>query len=304
MSGATPVGEGELLLGIVLRQVDAVGAADGDHLAHEVEEEPARLRVFADRADGAAHRRGGAGERDQEHEFLPDLAADVGGELGIDAAGAERLEEALGPRRRLAVELAEHQALQRADPRDDAGLCDRRRDIADPAHDPLGTEGFGQHLVLEHAVLERDHHRVRPDHRLDLGERLLGVPQLDGEEDEVDDPDGRGIVGGGDLQELERVGAGDGEAVLAHRREMGAARDEGHVGAAFGEARAEIAADAARTHDRHAHRFTSSRPASVSPSGAACSTFARWRAMRVVDGGDHATAGSQGRWDPPLSGRA
>jgi hypothetical protein len=36
---------------------------------------------------------------------------------------------------------------------------------------------------------------------------------------------------------------------------MGAARDEGHVGAALGEARAEIAAYTARTHDRYAHRF-------------------------------------------------
>ena len=88
-----------------------MGAADRDHLAHEVEEELARLRILADRADGAAHRRGSAGQCDQEHEFLPDFAADVGRELGIDAAGAKGLEEALGPRRSLAVEFAEHQAL-------------------------------------------------------------------------------------------------------------------------------------------------------------------------------------------------
>ncbi len=62
---------------------------------------------------------------DQEDELLPDLAADVGGELGIDAAGAKGLEEALGPRRRRAVEFAEHQALQRAGLRDHAGLRDR-----------------------------------------------------------------------------------------------------------------------------------------------------------------------------------
>ena len=57
------------------------------------------------------------------------------------------------------------------------------------------------------------------------------------------------------------VRAGDARPSLPHRREMGAARDEGHVGAALGKARAEIAADAARTHDRYAHRLPSSRPA-------------------------------------------
>src|SRR5262245_39587539 len=47
------------------------------------------------------------------------------------------------------------------------------------------------------------------------------------------------------------VRALDREAALAHGREMGAARDEGHVRPALDPPRAEIGADAASPHDRN-----------------------------------------------------
>ena len=61
----------------------------------------------------------------------------------------------------------------------------------------------------------------------------------------------------------------DAEASRTHRGEMGAARDEGYVGTALGEARAEITAHAARTHDRYAHRSVLSPGVSTTvPQGA------------------------------------
>ena len=101
----------------------------------------------------------------------------------------------------VAVEFAEHQALQRPGTADDTGTRDRSRNIAcPPSVDPLRAEGVGEVVVLEYAVLERDHHGLRTHDRLDLGERRLGIPQLDGKDDEVGDADAGGIVSGGDLR--------------------------------------------------------------------------------------------------------
>ena len=106
--------------------------------------------------------------------------------------------------------------------------------------------------------------------------RGLGVPELDPDEDEVDRPEARRVVGRPhgievDVAEL----AADHQPPLAHRREVGAAGDEGDLAAALGEPRAEVAADPARAHHRDAHQ-----PAltflSIGPSGAPANRWT-WR---------------------------
>ena len=129
-------------------------------------------------------------------------------------------------------------------------------DIGDAAHQRLVAEDRAQHVVLLHAVLERDDPGLGPDDREELARRVLGVPELDAEHHHVDRADGRGIVGDGDLGQVDRiVRALDREAVPAHGREMAAARHEVHVGAALHQLGAEIAADAARPHDCNPHSF-------------------------------------------------
>src|SRR5207253_4554400 len=84
--------------------------------------------------------------------------------------------------------------------------------------------------------------------------RVLGIPQLDRDDDHIDRADRAGIVAGADLRELDVAErAFDDEPPLAHRGQMRAARDEGDLASAGGKARAEIAADGSRSHDGDAH---------------------------------------------------
>ncbi len=63
-----------------------------------------------------------------------------------------------------------------------------------------------------------------------------------------------GIVGGlGGLHQGFASAALDAQAVLAHGRQMGAAGDEGDVGAGFGQGSPEGAANSAGTDDGYAH---------------------------------------------------
>ena len=126
--------------------------------------------------------------------------------------------------------------------------------VAHAAHHRRLAENAAEDLVLLHAVLERDDRGAGADQRLDLPRRLLGVPQLDRDDDEIDRPDRLGIVAGLDLRQpdvAER--ALDRKPALAHRRQMRAAGEEGDVAAAGGKARAEIAADRSGPHDGDAH---------------------------------------------------
>src|SRR5215813_3532272 len=66
---------------------------------------------------------------------------------------------------------------------------------------------------------------------------------------------------------MEFVGAGNGEAMLAHGGEMGTACHKGDIGVAPGKARTEIASDASRSHHcdfhRHPPHALPLRPASI-----------------------------------------
>ncbi len=124
---------------------------------------------------------------------------------------------------------------------------------------------------------------MRTDDGLDLGERRFGVPQLDGEDDEIGDADGGRIFRDGHLREMEFIGAGDGEALFAHGREMGTARHEGDIGAALGEACAEIAADAPRSHhcDFHVQHPCRFAPVSTIVRHLVGVKFAFWSGART-----------------------
>jgi hypothetical protein len=105
---------------------------------------------------------GGAGKADQENVFLPDRPPDVGRQLGL-YAGLERggkNASARGERRRRTrrrpcagwTELVDH-----------ARPGDVGRDVADAAHHRLLAELAPQHVVLDHAVLQRQDRGVRSD---------------------------------------------------------------------------------------------------------------------------------------------
>src|SRR5262249_34256024 len=100
----------------------------------------------------------------------------------------------------------------------------------------------------------------------------VGVPELDVEHHEIDRTDGRRIVGHAHLGQMDRLWtACDGEAALAHGREMGTSRNEVDVGAGMRQPSAEISADPTRSHDRNSHAASSqmaARSLSVSRSAA------------------------------------
>jgi hypothetical protein len=95
MSYATIVRKLQAHLCVVFRQVDTVGPANRHYLAHHIEQERARLWIFADRTNGLANCRCGPRQPHQEHILLPDLAKDVPGELCLDAAREAGLEKRL-----------------------------------------------------------------------------------------------------------------------------------------------------------------------------------------------------------------
>jgi hypothetical protein len=86
------------------------------------------------------------------------------------------------------------------------------------------------------------------------GRRLLGIPQLDGEQRGVDRRQRRRIIDDVRLLEMHiAVGALDVQAMLAQRTEMPAARDERDIVSGLREPGAKIAADATGAHYRDTH---------------------------------------------------
>ena len=147
-------------VGEIRRQRDPMGAPDGDHLLHQVQQELPGERIArgSARACGAWMRwrpRGRPGTR-------------------ISARSRARMSElisALMPPARQACRnalargdarpsiFAEYKPLHGAGLGDDAGARNRRPDIGDAAHQGVRTNDRPQHVVLLHAVLKRDHRR-------------------------------------------------------------------------------------------------------------------------------------------------
>src|SRR5215467_3104259 len=243
------------LFGVIRGQRDAMRAADGDHLAREVEQEFSRARVRADRPDRLAHGGGRAGHGHQRHVFLPNRAADIVADLGVDAAALAGLVERLDARGTPPVVFTEHQPFYRSRLHDHARPADIGADIGDAAHERLVAEDRPQHVVLLHAVLKRDDAGAGLRDWQQLAGGALAVPELDAEHHHIDRADGPGVVGHVDLGQVERRGpAFDREAALAHGGKMRAARNEMNISTALDEPGAEIPAHAPRAHDRNSQR--------------------------------------------------
>src|SRR5437763_10184566 len=230
-------------------------AADGDDLPRKLEQKLPRERIAADRPDGPAHARGCAGHGDERHVLLPDRAADIVADFGIDpappAGGVERF-DARGP---AAIVFSEHQTFDRTGLHDHPRLANRGPDIGDAAHERLLADDRPQHVVLLHTVLEGNHGRRRLHEREQLARGSLAIPQLDAEHHHIDRADGFRIVAHVDVGQMDWIRPTfDREPALAYGGHMCAARDEMDVGAALYEPRAEITADPARSHDRNSHR--------------------------------------------------
>src|SRR5205814_1741974 len=110
--------------------------------------------------------------------------------------------ELLEPVRLRAVELADDDQVQRR-VTDDSGFRDDGEDMRHPAGDMRTAHCRRQHAHALYAVLKRDDNRVGSDERLDERARRAGVIQLDGEEDDVNGPDGCRIRGRVDVLEMQ-----------------------------------------------------------------------------------------------------
>ena len=80
------------------------------------------------------------------------------------------------------------------------------------------------------------------------------VPQLDAEQHDIDLADPGGIVGGLGRHQMGLAAAAlDPQPLGLHGGQMGAARDEGDLGARLGQRRAKSASDAAGADNRNTH---------------------------------------------------
>src|SRR5262249_10826234 len=149
--------------------------------------------------------------------ILPDRAADIVADLGVDAAALAGLVKCLEARGTAPVVFSKHKPLQRTRLRDHAGPTDVGPDIGDAAHERLVAEDRPQHIVLLHAVLKRDDAGAGLRDRQQLARSTLSVPELDAEHYDIDGADGAGVVGHVDFGQMERLRpAFDRETVLAH----------------------------------------------------------------------------------------
>src|SRR5262249_19078231 len=104
------------------------------------------------------------------------------------------------------------------------------------------------------AVLKRNDDRVRTDERRQRRQRAFRVVELHGEEHDIDWTDRSWIISGRYVLNM-HVAAGtfDSKTMLAHGRQMRAARDERHVCAPGRQPPAKITANAAAPKDRYPH---------------------------------------------------
>src|SRR5499427_833400 len=137
---------------------------------------------------------------------------------------------------------------------DDPRLRDRRDDIGRPADGDVIAEDRGETLDAVDPVLQRNHAGVGTYERPRLLAGRLRIPQLDGEQHEVDGSDLLRIVGDVEILEMKVAKrALYAQAIAANGIAMRATRNEGHVVSGRGHSPAEITSDGARRHDRHPH---------------------------------------------------
>src|SRR5262249_58046989 len=137
---------------------------------------------------------------------------------------------------------------------DNPGRSDRAGDECHAAYLVPVAKDADHALGGVDAILQRDHRGPRTDDRADLLGDPVDIPQFDAGQNHIDDADAGDIVGG-----LRRPDNGlaaipfDAQPVLAHRREMCAARNEGHIRPGLGERGAIAPADTAGADHGDAH---------------------------------------------------
>ena len=225
------VGEGKTVIGEIRVQRHALRAAHRHDLAHQLQQKGARLRVGADRAEPSACAGGNGGQAYEEDIFFPDRPAYIGGEFRFYAGLQQGFMQKGRPRRSASVVFALHDALHGAGLVNHTGTGDIRSDISHTAHHRGITQFAAQDVVLDHAVLQRQHARIRPDQRPDGARRRLGVPQFYRQDDDVGPAQRGRVVGDAHFRNMDialrRVL--DQQSVIAHRREVRTARDKAYV---------------------------------------------------------------------------
>ena len=171
------------------RQRDAFGAANRHDLAHQTVKEGARIRVLKDRPERLAGRCGRAGQSDQEDEFLPALAVDRVRQRDVDPRRLGGVGEGLEPRIGLPVDTPADHARERAGVSDDPRRGQHRSDIGAAGDHSIRAEDRRKPLRAVDTILQCDHTGVRPEQRESLLGRLLGIPQLDREQHDIDRPE-------------------------------------------------------------------------------------------------------------------
>ena len=130
------------------------------------------------------------------------------------------------------------------------------RDIRHAARHVVAAEDRLQSLDRVDAVLQRDDAGRGGDDRADELAGLLGIPQLDREQHDVDGRHRLRIVGRRDLgQRQVALRAFDLQSAVAQRRQVGAAREEDDVVPGRREPPTEITADGPGRHRRIAGGF-------------------------------------------------
>ncbi len=196
-------------------------------------------------------------QRHQEQEFLPDRDPHIGAQDAVEASRGAELAQLLAAPARPAVELAKGHFLIGAGLAHDTGGDDRAGDKGGAAHDRLGPEDCGEPVGRIDAVLQGDDRGLRPDQRAELRPGALDIPKLDAKEHVIDRADRRDVVGRPGRADLGFAAvAFDPQAMLAHRREMRAARDKGDLRPRLGERGAVGAADPAGADNRDPHSST------------------------------------------------
>ena len=180
-------------------------------------------------------------------------------EMLSDRAGIDAGRHAGGVKRRgavagLAVPLAELEDRKLADLLDDAGLGDVGGNARGALHHVAAADDLADPLRALHAVLEGENGRALGDQRRKALRRALRVAHLHGEDDGVGRRYFARIRNHFDGLQMQVADlAVEAQAVGLHRLQMRAARHERHVVAGGGQPRAEVAPDAAGTHNCDFH---------------------------------------------------
>ena len=250
---------------VVRRNRMAAARADRDAFVHGAIDQRMRFRQAAQHAHRAARQRAEPGPGAHREELLPQLGADVGARLGLRPRLLKRSAQRLDPRREAATELADLDVGAGIEVTDDARRLDQTEDLGQAAQHVLGADDRGERVGCLDAVEERHDQGVGLEHRLHGARRVRHLPGLHGDDDDVDRSDRFGIAGRGDLLQMQVAERAEYlEAVLTHRLELRAARDERDLVASLGQARTVIPAEPACADDCKSHCFDPSlRGASV-----------------------------------------